>query len=101
MPAYDDDSRYVRSNYALVKDLGTMEKTPQQQRGRFADESAITSGGRGRKDDKRPHGSPLRETPERPYSRSPIKYDQEAVRRERLERNKDIDRRHASAVGSA
>ena len=45
-PEYQEDPRYVKSNYALVKDLDHKERTPVPDRARYADESAITAGGR-------------------------------------------------------
>ena len=109
----------MRSNYSLVKDLAAA-KTPLPERPRFtADESAITSGGRGRG----PSSSPLRESSSSRrgavLSRSPNRFiteaEKEAMRRSQRdqrfakmqtwlsqrERNQDIDDRHARAVGSA
>ena len=95
----------MRSNYSLVKDLAAA-KTPLPERHRFtADESAITSGGRGRG----PSSSPLRESSSSRrgavLSRSPNRFiteaEKEAMRRSQRERNQDIDDRHARAVGSA
>lgn len=106
----------MNSNYALVKDLDQKERTPAPDRARFADESAITAG---RVDPmtvselrhspgRRVGGSPIsRRSPiheARRVSRSPHEYDdyeKEMLRRERLDRNRQIDNRMANAVDSA
>lgn len=101
----------MKSNYALVKDLDQKERTPAPDRARFADESAITAGGRVGDPltvSELRHSSPVRnaspQEPHRRASKSPNRYDnyeKEMLRRERIERNREIESRHANALGSA
>ncbi len=91
----EDDGRYVKSNYALVKDLDSKEqRTPAPDRARYADESAITAarsaiGGLGGSVDPMTV-SELRQSvrPTRGEASPHDDYEKEMLRRERMERNR-------------